>query len=444
MNPNHPIRLTRRRCLQIGGLGWLHSALLPGAQSPDSTAERSKIKSCILIFHYGGPSHLETYDPKPNAPADIRGEYQTISTVVPGVRVGEYLPQVAKLMDRVALVRSMHHPMRNHNAAAAEVLTGKTPAGGDLELLSDDPRSYPTLGSAVHFGLGQRSSLLSYVALPYTIYNVVQLPGQTPGFLGGAFDRFQVSANPNSPDFRIAALELPGNRRASDLESRETLLHRLDSLPSTGPYSKMRSYQERVLELITSESVRRSFDIGQENSSTRDRYGRNLLGQSLLLARRLVEGGVNFVTVFDGQRNGQDANWDSHEKIFTRHRQLIPPADQGFSALIEDLEKRGQLDSTLVLAMAEFGRTPKINISAGRDHWPDCYTMAMVGGGVRGGSIYGASDKIGAYPDLDPVTPADITATVLWRFGIDPRREVKDQTNRPIRLSDGHPLARLF
>jgi hypothetical protein len=434
--------------LQIGSLGWLNLALPSFSRAAPSetgtTKTVSPIKSCIVVFHYGGPSQFETYDPKPNAAADIRGEYQTIETAVPGIRVGEYLPRVAKVMDRLALVRSMHHPMRNHNAAAAEVLTGRTPAGGDLELLADDARAFPTLGSAVNFGLGDRSHILSYVALPYTIYNIVQIPGQTPGFLGGAYDRFQVSADPNSPDFRIAALERPGNRQRSDLESRETLLHQLDSLPKSEPLSKMRGYQERVLQLITSDSVRRSFDIAQENPQTRDRYGRNLLGQSLLLARRLVESGVNFVTVFDGERNGQEANWDSHLNLFPRHRQLIPPADQGFSALIEDLETRGLLDSTLVVAMAEFGRTPKINTAAGRDHWPDCYTVVLAGGGVHGGTVYGASDKIGAYPDRDPVSPGDLAATLFWRFGIDPARELKDQTSRPVRLSEGRPLTSLF
>lgn len=443
--------LDRRRWLQVSGLGWLGAAFpslldlrQSGANERPARAKRSPIKSCIIVFHYGGPSQFETYDPKPHAPAEIRGEYRTIATAVPGITVGEYLPRVAQIMDRLALVRSMHHPMRNHNSAAAEALTGRTPVGGDLELLADEARSFPTLGSSVSFALESRAHVLPYVALPYTIYNVVQLPGQTPGFLGGAYDRFQVSGNPNSPEFRISALEPPTDRPASDLVSREQLLHNLDLLPASRPLSKMRAYQERALQLISSDSVRRSFEIAREDSRIRDRYGRHLLGQSLLLARRLVEGGVNFVTVFDGQTNGQDANWDSHEKIFPRHRQLIPPADQGFSALIEDLESRGLLESTLVVAMGEFGRTPKINRSAGRDHWPDCYTVVLAGGGIRGGTVYGASDKMGAYPDRDPVTPANLAATILWRFGIDPAREVPDQTNRPIRLSDGQPLTALF
>src|SRR5579872_1247655 len=302
-NTDAPGRLTeplidRRRWLQVASVGWLGAALPSlfagrrlGAGERTSAARLSHIKSCIIIFHYGGPSHFETYDPKPLAPLGVRGEYQTIGTAVPGIAVGEYLPRVAQLMDRLAIVRSMHHPMRNHNAAAAETLTGRTPAGGDQELLADEARSSPTLGSSVGYALGQRAHVLPYVALPYTIYNVVQIPGQTPGFLGGAYDRFQVTGNPNSPDFKVSALEPPANRQSGEIVSREALLHNLDSLPVSGTLSKMRIYQERALQLVSSEAVRNSFEIAREDAKLRDRYGRNLLGQSLLLARRLVEGG---------------------------------------------------------------------------------------------------------------------------------------------------------
>lgn len=443
--------IDRRRWLQVASVGWLTSA---GATAGWSRAVRSSeeqvhshrtpIKSCILLFHYGGPSHFETYDPKPQAPAGIRGEFQPIATSAPGIVIGEHLPQVARVMDRIALIRSMHHPMRNHNSAAAEVLTGRTPAGGDLELLADEARSFPTLGSSVSYALGNLAPTLPYVALPYTIYNVVQLPGQTPGLLGGAFDRFQVEGNPGAADFKVSALEPPAGRATAELASRDELFRRLDGRTDGNGPDRLRDYQERALQLISSDSVRRSFLLEQEDAALRDRYGRGLLGQSLLLARRLVEGGVSFVTVFDGQRNGQDANWDSHQTIFPRHRQLIPPADQGLSALIEDLQARGRLESTLVVEIGEFGRTPKINNQAGRDHWPDCFTVALAGGGVRGGVVHGASDKIGAYPDRDPVTPADLAATIFWRFGIDPAREFLTPANRPIRLSEGEPLESLF
>jgi hypothetical protein len=451
-SPSKPSRpLSRRRWLQVSSVGWLSTALGLSRDSRAVFAGESRpfqplrpIKSCIIVFHYGGPSQFETYDPKPQAPRGVRGEYGTISTAVPGIMIGEYLPSCAKIMDRLTIIRSMHHPMRNHNSAAAEVFTGRTPAGGDLELLADEARSYPTLGSSVSYALGDRAHLLPYVALPYTIFNVVQLPGQTPGFLGGAYDRFQVSGNPNSPDFRISALEPQAGRASPNAVFRTRLLHELDRLPPGRAASQMRTYQERALELVSSDAVRRSFELSREDAKSRDRYGRHLLGQSLLLARRLVESGVNFVTVFDGQTNGQDANWDSHQTIFPRHRQLIPPADEGFSALIEDLEARDLLESTLVIAMGEFGRTPKINANAGRDHWPDCFSVVLAGGGLRGGVVHGASDKIGAYPDRDPVTPADLAATIFWRFGIDPTLEMHDPTNRPFRLSDGQPLEMLF
>jgi hypothetical protein len=387
---------------------------------------------------------LETFDPKPHAPAEIRGEYKTIATATPGVRFSEHLPLLARRMDQMALVRTVHHPMRNHNSAAAETLTGRTPAGGDLELLADDGRSYPSLGCLVTYGLGVRAHVLPYVALPYTMFNVVQLPGQTPGILGGKFDRFQVQGDPQDDHFSVSALAAPQGRAPSAMQGREELLRRLDDDGALGRALKMTAYQERALRLIGSDRLRASFDMSLEPAATRDRYGRHLFGQSTLLARRLVEEGVNCVAVFNGERNGQDVNWDSHVNLFPRHKQLIPPMDQAISALLDDLADRGLLESTLIVSIAEFGRTPKVNGSAGRDHWPDCYTVCFAGGGVRGGTVYGVSDKIAAYPDRDPVSPSDLTATILWRFGIDPEFEFRDPTNRPYRLTEGRPLTGLF
>ncbi len=429
--------VTRRGVLKLGALAGLGAASPLRAEAP--RAAFKPIRSCVVVFFYGGPSHLDTYDPKPDAPAEVRGEYRTIATAVPGTRVSEHLPRMARIMDRVALVRGLHHRMTNHNAAAPEMLTGREPAGGDQELLTDDPRGIPTLGSAVSFALGARASALPYVALPYTIYNVVQLPGQTPGLLGGAYDRFQVTGNPNDPNFRIAAFE-----GAAELDTRAPLLRGLDRSNLPGAVAHAAISRDRAVKLLANPDVRTLFDIQKEPARVRDRYGRHLLGQSLLLARRLVEGGVNFVTCFDGERNGQDANWDSHENLFPRHRQLIPPADEALSALIEDLDVRGLLESTLVLAVGEFGRTPKINGNRGRDHWPYCYTAVLAGGGVAGGALFGSSDKIGGRPASDPVTPADIAATIFWRFGIDPETEVRDQTARPFRLSEGDPIHLLF
>jgi hypothetical protein len=431
---------SRRQFLEAAALAGFDLSVGSARGFGAGPALEGGIRSCILLFFYGGPSQLDSFDPKPDAPAEVRGEYATIATAVPGVRVCEHLPLLARMMGRLALVRGLHHPMRNHNSAAAEALTGRTPAGGDQELLRDDPVGLPTLGSAVAYALGGRAHpLLPYVALPYTLYNVVQLPGQTPGLLGSAYDRFQVDGDPDAADFRVPALGAH-----DDLAGRAALLRRLDAAPAAEPAARAEACRERAMRLATAPELAALFDLSGEPDRLRERYGRCRLGQSLLLARRLVEEGVNFVAVFDGQRNGQDANWDSHEHLFARHRQLLPPADRGLSALVQDLEARGLLDTTLVLAMGEFGRTPKVNSSGGRDHWPDCYTAVLAGGGVCGGAVHGASDRAGAYPARDPATPADLAATVFARFAIDPASEVRDATGRPFRLSEGEPLVRLF
>ena len=434
----------RRRLLQVGSLAGLPLTL---ADALRVEAAAPTVRSCILIFYYGGPSHLDTWDMKPDAPAEIRGEFKSIPTSAPGIRISEHLPHCARVMHRLAVIRSMSHGMRNHNAAAAETLTGREPAGGDQELLQDDVHSFPNMGSALSYGLGRGGSVLPHVALPYVMRNVVQLPGQRSGFLGAAYDPFQVEADPSRPDFRVPDLSLPAELTSARLEHRKSLLHlvneqqrALGALPTTGD-----PYYGRALNLLTSAEVHRAFDLSGEAERTRDRYGRHRHGQSVLLARRLVESGVRFVSVFDGMVNGQDANWDSHQKVFERHRDyLLPPADQALSALVEDLETRGLLDSTLVLAFGEFGRTPKINRDGGRDHWPDCYSAVLAGGGVRGGTVYGASDETGAYPAADPVTPGDLAATLFWRFGLDPAAELRDLTDRPYRLADGEPIRKLF
>jgi len=285
----------------MGGMAGLGFGLRPGSARgarPVSTSLKP-IRSCILIFYYGGPSHLDTWDPKPHAPAEVRGEYGIIGTSLPGVQVCEHLPRMAGLMHKVALVRSMHHPMRNHNSAAAEALTGRTPAGGDQELLTDDPRGLPTFGSAVSYALGTRANILPYVALPYTLYNVVQLPGQTSGLLGGAYDRFQVEGDPSNPEFRISAFDA-----TADLSGRANLLRGLDRTPLPGRASRVEIFRERALRLIASPEVRRLFDLDKEPMRLRERYGKHRLGQSLLLAQRLAGGSVNFVAACDRHSNG--------------------------------------------------------------------------------------------------------------------------------------------
>jgi hypothetical protein len=448
--------ISRRRLLYIGSLGLLglnlpqllqaeaaRSARLPGPRLAGS------VKSCILLFYYGGPSHLDTWDMKPNAPLEIRGEFQPIATSVSGVRIGEHLPRCARVMDKLAIIRSLHHSMRNHNSAAVESLCGRTPLRGDLELLADDAISFPCYGSALSYLTPAAHDMPAHVALPHVMYNVVVLPGQNAGFLGAAHNPFQVTRDPNDSEFRIGELELPADMPLARLEDRRSLLARLDFQARHTERLALRRpmtvFQQRAFELLRSEQVRRAFDLSQESAAVRERYGRNTLGQSLLLARRLVEGGVRFVNVNDKVSNGQLANWDSHENNFGRLKNdLLPPADRAFSALVEDLDARGLLESTLVVALAEFGRTPRINASAGRDHWPDCFSAVLAGGGVRGGAIYGSSDRMGAYPASDPVSPGDLAATLFDRFGLEAATEVRDVTGRPYRIADGEPIRRLF
>jgi hypothetical protein len=314
--------------------------------------------------------------------------------------------------------------------------------------LADNALSSPCYGAAFSYLWRKEGLALPAVALPHLMYNVVVLPGQSAGFLGAAYQPFQVESDPNSEGFGAGSLVLPPDVSAGRLEHREGLMRQLDDrFAAAKDLSDLRmgTYYERAFSLLRSEAVRRGFNMAAESPVTRDRYGRTKFGQSLLLARRLVETGVRFVTVYDGQSNCQTCNWDSHSDNFPRHRDvLLPPVDRGFSALVEDLDARGLLESTLVVALGEFGRTPRINGAGGRDHWPDCFSVVLAGGGVKGGSIHGSSDRLGAYPETDPVTPGDLAATLFWQFGIDPHSEVHDFTGRPYRLAEGRPLVNLF
>lgn len=449
--PGYPLRpgVGRRRFLQGTGLATLGLGVasplltaIEGRADPIGDPALAPIKSCILIFYYGGPSHLDTWDMKPNAPREIRGEFRPIATNVPGIRISEHLPHSARVVDRLAIVRSLHHPMTNHNAAAFATLSGRAPAKGDLELLANDRNDPPCLGSVLSHELPERRGLPTFVALPHVMHNVVKLPGQVAGFLGSAHDPFQVASDPNAPDFRLDELELPGDVSLDRLGRREALRHQGERGATR---NDLDTYREKAVRLLHSQDIRRAFRLDREDPKLRDRYGRTTHGQSLLLARRLVEAGVRFVTVYDHQTNGQLANWDAHSDVFPRHRDdLLPPADRAFAALIEDLTERGLLASTLILALGEFGRTPKINSQAGRDHWPHCFSAVLAGGGIRGGTVYGASDKIGAYPDQDGVSPGDLAATLLWRFHLAPHTEVLDLAGRPYQLAEGKPIRTLF
>lgn len=446
-------RPSRRELLRIGGLSFLGLNLpgllrLEAAQGARLPGARSTVKSCILLFYYGGPSHQDTWDMKPAAPQEVRGEFQPIPTNVPGLQISEHLARTARVVDKLAIVRSMHHGMRNHNAAAVEALCGRAPLKGDLEFLAADPTDFPCYGSALTHLLPGEHPVPPHVALPHIMRNVVRLAGQTAGFLGSAYDPMHITRDPNDPDFHVGEMGLPDDLTVEDLEHRQSILRLLDrqarGWEKLAGTAAMDAFYERAFSMLRSPAASQAFDICQEDPRTRDRYGRNKHGQSVLLARRLVEAGVRFVSVYDGSRNGQD-NWDTHANNFKQLKEtLLPPADRAFSALIEDLAVRGLLDSTLVVWMGEFGRTPRVNGSAGRDHWPDCYSVVLAGGGVKEGTLYGSSDKAAAYPNSDGVTPGDLAATLFSRFGLDPATEIRDFNGRSYRLAEGKPIDSLF
>ncbi len=460
--------LTRRRLLQFGAGSYLGLNLggLWQAQAAHRTSATTgkPIQACILVFYYGGPSHLDTYDLKPNAPAEVRGEFKPIATSVPGLQVCEHLPQMALRMHKVALVRSMTHAARLHDSASIHALTGRALDGPDRELFAPLPQFYPSYGSAAAHLRQDPDVDVPFAALPFTFHNVVDVPCQGGGFLGTAYDPLRIEAAPNERRYQAEMLQRAEGIDAVRLSDRRRLLDQLER--GGNGDGRVQELYEKAYRLLDSEALRRAVDITQEPLAVRERYGfgaepvavgegggggngaelgyaRQIRGQNLLLARRLVEAGVPFVNVYDFKQQGQ--NWDAHFKGANQHKtHLLPQADQSLSALIEDLDVRGLLDSTLIVAMGEFGRTPKINEQAGRDHWPDCYTVLLAGGGVQGGAVYGASDPIGAYPASDPVTPGDLAATIFWRLGIDPATEIHDPTGRPHRLAAGEPLRRLF
>ncbi len=451
----HRGQLNRRQLLRAGSLGLIGLNLpellhLEAAQAERASARlpRKRLQSCIFLFYYGGPSHQDTWDMKPDAPREVRGEFGPIATAAPGLRISEHLPRLARVADRLAIVRSMYHRMTNHNAAAVEALCGRTPLKGDLEFLAGDPTDFPCYGSALTYLSPGKHLVPPHVALPHIMRNVVRLAGQTAGFLGSAYDPMQITRDPNSPDFRVGEMGLPDDLTLDDLEQRRTIQRLLDQhargWEKSAGTATADTFYDRAFQMLRSPAATRAFDIAQEDPRVRDHYGRNKHGQSVLLARRLVEAGVRFVSVYDGSRNGID-NWDTHGKNFEALKdKLLPPADQAFSALIEDLSARGLLESTLVVWMGEFGRTPRVNQNSGRDHWPYCFSVVLAGGGVKGGTAYGSSDKFAAYPDSAGVTPGDLAATLFWRFGLDHLTQIHDFTGRPYRLAEGEPIYDLF
>lgn len=439
-------RFNRRQLLKIGAIG-LTGLALPQVLEAESRRDRhGRARSVILLYQFGGPSHLDTFDPKPDAPAEIRGEFATIPTRVPGVRFSEHLPRLARLADRFALVRSVQHNQSNHNPGAYYSLTGRQPLTNSLTVTASAV-DFPHPGAVVSFLDRKRRSVPPFVSLPTMIADgPFRTPGEFAGFLGKMYDPLWVLRDPNATEFNVAELSLPPDVDPQRVLDRESVMTRLGALSALGEkvaaVRGMNAYQARAIDLLTSPATQKAFNLDEENPKLRDRYGRTTYGQSVLLARRLVEAGVRFVTVY---YSPGISGWDTHKHNFsTLKGSRLPQTDQTVSALLEDLSDRGLFRDTLVYWTGDFGRTPKINIDAGRDHWPACQTVLMAGGGIHGGQVYGASDAHGAYPIENPVRPDDITATVYRALGFDAETLIYDQLGRPMPISAGEPIEPLF
>lgn len=460
---------SRREFLRIGGLTTLGLTLPHLLQQEASASEVRPVRArnCILIFMEGGPSHIDLFDLKPHAPAEIRGEFRPIATSVPGMQVGETLPRLAHHMHRIAQVRSVTHTITDHNAGSYYMLTGKHPVDGARLIIADGPRNFPPFGSVLAKLRPSDGAVPSFVHVPELMSNNgVNIAGQTAGFLGGRYDPLVVG-DPSLPDWQVPGMIPAEDVTPSRLGERNDLVRSLDrylgELPNDHGMRRMEGFHRRAVEMVASSRVREAFDLGREPQSVRERYGfdrdadRSLearqfgglphLGQSMLLARRMIEAGVRLVTVVTGRRYCQA--WDTHRDHFGLLRQsLCPMFDRATSALLEDLAVRGMLEDTLVVMMGEFGRTPRLGYVTsgagaapnGRDHWPFCYTVLFAGAGVPGGAVIGSSDRTAAYPSLDPYRPEDVAATIYNALGIPLDAEIRDSLDRPHFLVQGRVI----
>jgi hypothetical protein len=424
--------------LQIGGaslLGLGLPQLLRARAQAGSIGRQATADHLLVIFLNGGPSHLDMWDMKPAAPVEIRGEFRPIATTVPGVQLSEHLPRLAQHMHRCALVRSMHHSVNNAHAAAVYAgLTGhdRGEIGGGAR-----PTDHPALGSVAGLVRPVAGGVLPYVSLPFITKEGAggpPQPGFTGGWLGHNRDPLFVLRDPNSPSFGMPELGLGAGLTSRRLDQRRNLAAALASSGQARSLQYLDNFQARAFDLLTSAATQRAFQIDREPARIRDSYGRNIYGQSVLLSRRLLEAGTRVVTL--SWAPDANATWDTHGNNFTKLKnELLPALDRALGSLLGDLEARGLLERTLVAVMGEFGRTPRINgQGGGRDHWNFCYSLLLAGGGMKGGYVHGASDRIGARPSLSPVTPADLIATIYHCLGIPADLELRDRLNRPMAL----------
>jgi hypothetical protein len=403
----------------------------------------------ILVFLTGGAPQHEMFDPKPDAPAEVRGEFNPIETCVPGIRVGEHIPGFAKRMDRLAIVRTLCHKNDGHLPATHWVLTGRAMPGLPENVGADKIRSrtdWPSYAAALDYFYPRSDGAPNGVNLPTYLQEPPLLwPGQYAGCMGPKHDPWQITDDPNKPGFRVQNLSLPSGFTVDRLQTRRSLLEcvngQQDRLARLAETRSLADKQRDAFTLLTSGAFAEAFRIEKEADAVRDRYGRHTFGQSLLLARRLVEAGVPIV-----QANmGIVQTWDLHAATgVSLKKRLLPPLDQGVGALLDDLQERGLLDETLVIVVGEFGRTPTLNKDAGRDHWSGVFSAAFAGAGIRGGQVIGASDAQGGAPATQGYTPDDLGATVYHLLGINPEAEFMDTEGRPQRLSLGKPIEPLF
>lgn len=433
--------LRRRDCLKLGlgaalGTGLVDLLRLRGTAFGSETALRTEAKSCILVWLDGGPSHYESFDPKPEAPSEVRGEFEAIDTKITGVQFTEHLPRLASIADKLAVIRSIRHDQGNHGAGNHYMMTGAPPripvgCGAFVSF-------HPSYGSATAYERGNRNGLPAYFSMP----SMSRSGG--PNFLGAQYAPFVVSDNPNSDSFRVRDVALPGGLTDDRFGKRKDLRTLVDKLPRIAekaagdPVNALDEYYQQGYSLVSSPEAQKAFDVASEPKELRDRYGRSSFGQRALLARRLVEAGVPFITLYEG-------GWDHHANLFGACKKQVPEIDTAVSALIEDLSDRGMLDSTLICVLGEFGRTPKINKDAGRDHWSNAMSVMMAGAGIPGGQVIGATDRAG-YSAVDRVlSPENFASTIYRKLGIDPDKIYYTPLGRPTHLvSDPTPIKELF
>ena len=426
-------RITRRRMLRVGGTSLLGGLTLPTLlqlQANAATAKPPKAKACIFLMLEGGPSHIDLWDLKPEAPAEVRGPYKPISTVVPGTQISEILPLCAQIADKFTILRSHSHKDNGHQTGRHWVLTGYPPSFGDGQAKGVPFNElYPSIGSIVSRELGPGGDVPPYIEVPNALG-----PGG-PGFSGAKYAPFTIDSDPAQPDFSVRDLALPDSITGDRFARRVRLLSEIEQLgasqQATGRPQTLASYYQRAVDLVTSPQARKAFDIQAESTAMRERYGYTSIGQSALLARRLVEAGCRFIGIDHG-------SWDTHTDNFASlEKTLVPPTDRAFSALVTDLDERGMLDDTLVIMMGEMGRTPWINKDVGRDHWSQCQTVVLAGGGIKRGALIGATDGTASIPTTQPYGIQDLLRTVFHLLGVDADRVYLTPLGRPLPIVNG-------